>query len=728
MEPRKQANRLVQLNPPSLLLGVILVCCCLSMFSLGQERDKRVTAVYIESPLVIDGDLDEAEWSLAEPATDFIQQEPHMGEPSTERTEVRLLYDDDNLYLGVYCFDSAGAEGITVNDISRDYRPRDTDTFTMVFDTFNDRRNSFIFGTNAGGGKRDGQTAGNSERRNYDWDAVWYVETKVTERGWQAEIAIPFHTLRFRDLEEQIWGVNFSRRIRRKNEDTHWSAIPRPYRTSRVSFAGELNGLSSIRQGRNLYVKPYVSTPIVRRQEDDVDFLPDAGFDVKYALTPGLALDLTVNTDFSQVEADQQQINLTRFPLFFPEKREFFLENSNMFQVRRVGQDSRNRGRDLIAFFSRRVGLAQGRAVPILGGGRVTGRRGPFRLGFLSIQTDELEETASTNFTVARLRRDILGSSDVGGIFINKQGGGEYNRTYGVDGHFQFFRNLEIASFFLKTDTLDLPDQDTASSFFVGWADHRYDIQGEYLSIEENFNPEVGFVRRRGIRKSRGEFNLKLRPGESLPWMREVRPSTGVEYITNQENVLQSRNFDQMLNVDMQNGSSFRFIHRVLLERLDEPFFIRSDQSIPTGDYLFREINVNFFSDRSRMFSGSFDLTTGEFFDGHKDSYGAGLLFQHNYRFRADISWGHDDVDLPSGDFSTDLVTARFNYAFSPRMFLNSLIQYNSTLREISSNIRFNFIYEPLSDLFLVYNERRSTGGEVLERALITKLTYVFDF
>ena len=183
-----------------------------------------------------------------------------------------------------------------------------------------------------------------------------------------------------------------------------------------------------------------------------------------------------------------------------------------------------------------------------------------------------------------------------------------------------------------------------------------------------------------------------------------------------------------MLNVDMQNGSSFRFIHRVLLERLDEPFFIRSDQSIPTGDYLFREINVNFFSDRSRMFSGSFDLTTGEFFDGHKDSYGAGLLFQHNYRFRADISWGHDDVDLPSGDFSTDLVTARFNYAFSPRMFLNSLIQYNSTLREISSNIRFNFIYEPLSDLFLVYNERRSTGGEVLERALITKLTYVFDF
>ncbi len=728
LRANQQPTGPVKFNPIILLLGFLLVGCCVSTSSLAQQREKSVTAVYIDAPIVIDGDLDENQWNLAEPATDFIQQEPRMGEPSSERTEVRLLYDNENLYLGIYCFDSAGARGITVNDVSRDYRPRDTDTFTMVFDTFNDRRNSFIFGTNPGGAKRDGQTAGNSERRNYDWDAVWYVKAKITELGWQAEIAIPFRTLRFHNLEDQIWGVNFSRRIRRKNEDTHWSAIPRPYRTSRVSHAGELNGLSSIRQGRNLYLKPYISSPLVRRQGDDVDFVPDAGLDVKTALTSGLTLDLTVNTDFSQVEADQQQINLTRFPLFFPEKREFFLENSNMFQVRRVGQGNRNRGRDLIAFFSRRVGLSGGRVVPILGGGRLTGRAGPYRLGFLSIQTDDLEEIPSTNFTVARVRRDILASSDVGGIFINKQGGGGQHRTYGVDGHFQFFRNLEVASFFLKTSAPDIPGEDTASSISLGWADHRYDIQGEYLSIEENFNPEAGFVRRTGIRKSQGEFNLKLRPGERFPWMREFRPSTGIEYITNQENVLQTRNFDQMFNLDLENGGSFRFIHRVRFERLDEPFPIRSDQSIPTGDYLFREVNLNFFSDRSRMFSGSFDLTTGEFFDGNKDSYSAGLLFQYSYRFRADLSWEHDEVDLPTGDFSTDLVTTRFNYAFSPRMFLNSLIQYNSTLQEVSSNVRFNFIYEPLSDLFVVYNERRSTGGEVLERALIAKLTYLIDF
>ncbi len=711
-----------------LLWGMALALFCFTPAALAQDPEKKVTAVRIQSSIVIDGNLDEPEWSLAQPATGFIQQEPLMGEPSTERTEVRFLYDDENLYLGVFCFDSRGPEGITVTDISRDYSPRESDTFTMVFDTFNDKRNSFIFGTNPGGAKRDGQTAGDSERRNYDWNTVWHVKTKITEQGWQAEIAIPFRSLRFRDVEEQVWGVNFSRRIRSKNEYTHWSPVPRPYRTSRVSLAGELNGLSGIRQGRNLYFKPYLLAPVVRREDDDVDFNPDVGFDVKYGLTTELALDLTVNTDFSQVEADRQQINLTRFPLFFPEKREFFLENAALFQIGRVGRGLRNSNRDLIAFFTRRIGLSQGRVVPILAGARFTGRSGPYGLGFLSIQTSEFEELPSTNFTVARIQRDILGHSDVGGIFINKQGGGQYNRTYGVDSQLQFFRYLEITSFFLKTDTPGLLGEDTSASAFVGWADSRLDIQAEYLSIGDNFNPEVGFVPRKGIRKSRGEFNLKLRPGEGIPWMREFRPSAGIEYITDQANLVQSKNFDQTFEVELQNGGFFQFTHRVEFERLDEPFFIQPDQAIPVGDYVFGSISTFFSTDRSRMFSGNIGLRVGEFFDGHQDFYQTGLRFQLGARFATDVSWEHDDVDLPSGAFSTDLVNTSIDYSFSPRMFLNVLIQYNSTLDEISSNIRFNFIYKPLSDFFLVYNERRDSGGQVIERALIAKLTYLFGF
>ncbi len=695
---------------------------------MAQNTDRKVTALHVESPIVIDGNLDEAAWSLAEPAADFIQNEPRTGEPSTERTEVRILYDDENLYLGVYCFDSLGREGVTLSTLARDYPPRDTDHFTMVFDTFDDNRNGFSLSTNPGGAMRDGQITGDGETRNYDWDGIWYVKTQITELGWQAEIAIPFRTFRFRDQEQQVWGLNFGRRIRRKNESTHWSAIPRPYATYRVSMAGELNGLSGIRQGKSLYVKPYISSPVVRREGDDVDFTPDVGLDLKYGVTTGLALDATVNTDFSQVEADQQQINLTRFSLFFPEKREFFLENAALFQVKRTGRGPGSGNRDLIAFFSRRIGLSGGQAVPILGGTRLTGRVGQYRIGLLSIQTDEFEETLSTNFSVARVRRDIFNSSDVGGIFIYKQAGSEHNRTYGVDTHLRFMRYLEIASFFLKTDTSGLAGKDKAGNIFVGWEDQRYNIQGDYLSIEENFNPEVGFVPRRGIRKSRGAFTIKFRPEERIPWIREVRPSTGIEYITNQDNRVETKNFDQTLSIDFQNGSLFGLTHRVRFERLDEPFSILSTQDVAVGDYVFDEIAANLSSDRSRMFSGSINLRIGEFFDGDQDTYTAGLIFRPTHQFTTNLSWRHNDVDLPSGNFSTDLVTSRINYSFSPRMFLNALIQYNSTVKEITSNIRFNFIHKPLSDLFLVYNESRATDGEVRERALIAKLTYVFDF
>jgi hypothetical protein len=663
-----------------------------------------------------------------EPATDFIQNEPNMGKPSTERTEVRLLYDDENLYLGIYCFDSAGREGITVTDISRDYDPEEGDHFGVVFDTFEDHRNGFSFGTNPVGAKLDLQVSQDGDTVNVEWDTIWNVKSQITDWGWQAEMAIPLRSLRFRDSQRQVWGINFNRRIRRKNESSHWSPIPQPYQLDRVSLAGKLDGIDGIAQGRNFYIKPYLLVPLLRRELDDVDFLPDAGFDIKYGVTSGLTLDLTVNTDFSQVEADEQQINLTRFPLFFPEKRQFFLENASIFQVGRVGRGFRS-DPDLIAFFSRRIGLSENQVIPILGGARLTGRAGPYRLGFLSIQTDELGTTPSTNFSVVRVQRDVLQNSDIGGIFINKAvKEGNYNRTYGVDSNWQFFRNLEAASFFLKTDTPGRQGKDKAFFAFMGWRDPFLAIEGEYLSIEDNFNPEVGFAPRPGIRKGRGEITVKPRPGESMPRVRQFRPSLGIEYIANQENVLQSREFDQTFSIDFQDGGLFWFTHRFRFERLDERFFIRPEQFIEVGDYWFSEITTNFSSDKSRMFSGTVNLKTGDFFDGHKNSYRFEFGFRPNYHFGSDISWTRDDVELPSGDFTTDLVRARLNYSFNPRMFLDAFIQYNRAFKEISSNIRFNFIYKPLSNFFLVYNERRATTGEVIERGLIAKLTYVFDF
>ena len=711
------------------LFGLIVLCCW-GQDLLAAEDERKVTAVSIEGPIVVDGNLDEPAWKLAQPATDFVQSEPRTGDPVTERTEVRLLYDHENLYIGVYCFDSAGAEGIVVTEVTRDYAPRENDNFIILLDTFNDNRNAVMFSTNPKGAKRDTQVGADGTNNNSDWDAVWHVKTKVTKAGWQAEIAIPFKTLRFQESEEQTWGVNFLRRIRRKNEFGFWSPIPRPYGIQRVSLAGELNGLYGIQQGRNLYVKPYLSTPITRREGDDVDFMPEVGLDVKYGVTPGLTLDLTVNTDFAQVEADEQQINLTRFNLFFPEKREFFLENATIFQFGSSNRGFRGaEGREVIPFFSRRIGISDGELVPILGGARLSGTLGKFRLGMLSMQADEFATTPSTNFSVVRIRRDVFRSSDIGGIFVNKQvNGGPFNRTYGGDVNLKFFTYLDISSFLLKTDTTGIKGQDTAADLTVGWWDRFWEIEAQYLSIQENFNPEVGFAPRTGIKKSRGRFVIHPRPGERMPQIREFRPNLEVEYITNQENVLETRNLETSLAIDFQNSALIWMGRQAHFERLDEPFLIRPNQSIPVGDYQFTEYRIFFSSDRSRMFSGEFRTGTGGFYDGDKNSYTAEVSFQPSYQFGAEVSWTHDDITLPSGDFTTTLTTTRLRYSFTTTMFLNALIQYNSTLREISSNIRFNFIYKPLSDFFLVYNERRTTTGEVVERALIAKLTYLFDF
>ncbi|MDA2935586.1 carbohydrate binding family 9 domain-containing protein [Acidobacteria bacterium AH-259-D05] len=615
-----------------------------------------------------------------------------------------------------------------VTDVRRDYRPFEGDHFALLLDTFDDDRNAFVFGTNPRGAKREGQMAGNGESSNFDWDGVWYVKSKINARGWQAEMAIPFKTLRFREGERQVWGLNLTRKIRRKNEDVHWSPIPRPYRINRVSLAGELDGISRIRQGRNLYIKPYVSMPLVRREQDDVDFVPEAGLDVKYGVTPGFTLDLTVNTDFAQVEADEQQINLTRFSLFFPEKREFFLENASIFEFGKSVREWGASGRDVITFFSRRSGIVQGQLVPILGGARLSGTIAKYRLGLLSMQADEFQGTPSTNFSIARVRRDIFRSSNIGGIFINKQvGGGRLNRTYGMDTNLKFDA-LNISSFVLKTDTSGIRGKDMAGDFSVAWKDRLLDARAEVLSVQENFNPEVGFVPRKGIRKSRGVLTFKPRPGERIPWIREFRPSVEIDYITDQDNVLETRTVQTGFAIELQNSGVLRFGRESNFERLEGPFRIRSNQSIPVGDYQFEEYSASFSSDRSRMFSGTLRGATGSFWDGDRDSYRVGFRFQPSYQLRADVSWTHDDIDLPSGAFTTNLVNTRLSYSFNTSLFLNALIQYNSTLREIASNIRFNFIYKPLSDLFLVYNERRATSGEVTERALIAKVTYIFGF
>jgi hypothetical protein len=710
-------------------------------------KDRMMEAVRVEGKIVVDGILDEPEWELAEPATNFIQKLPATGETASELTEVRLLYDEDNLYVGVYCFDSAGPSGIVVNDISKDFDTRNSDGFQIVIDTYNDNRNGFLFATNPAAGRFDMQVGGDGNRSNRNWDGIWDVRTKVTEDGWQVEMVIPFKTLRFRNKEEQVWGVNYERRVRRKFEDSHWSALPPQFRTSRVSLAGTLNGIEGVQQGRNAYFKPYVKIPFLRREDDDWDLQPAIGLEVfKWAVTPQLTFDATLNTDFSQVEADDVRVNLTRFSLFFPEKRDFFLENADIFAWGRSERGPGGGRSDLLPFHSRRIGLTEDREiVPILGGGRLTGRAGAYTLGFLSMQTGEYGEdppedsldprtdtddeeedeyTPSTNFTVARIRRDILRQSDFGGIFVNKQEvDGSYNRTYGFDANFNFFRYLDIGSYILNTDTPDLEGENLAGNAQANWDDGFFELQAGHLRIGDNFNPEVGFVRREGIHKTRGEFGITPRPRERIRWIREFNPQIRLDYITNTENVLETRQIDGSFSIEFSESSRFRISRESNFERLEEDDDIH-DIVIPAGDYWFDETQVSFRSNPSKILSFDVEYGTGGFWDGDRDSYELEINFQPSYKFGASIGWEHNDVALQGGSFRTDVVSSRLIYSMSNNMWFNALIQYDGDEREVISNLRFNWMFKPLSDLYVVYNERR-TSDAVLERAIILKLTYV---
>ena len=705
------------------------------------QKSSVMTATRIEGEIKMDGILDDEEWELATPFGDFIQKIPDTGEPATEQTEIRILYNQDTLYIGAHLWDSAGKEGIVVTDITKDYMTRNSDGLQVMLDTYDDDRNGFIFGSNPAEGRWDMQIGNNSSNSN--WDGIWYNRATIDDRGWHLELAIPFKTLRFTRDKIQQWGINFERRVRRKNEESYWAPMPPPHRLGRIDMAGTLVGLEDIKPSTNMYIKPYVSVPVIKREFDDWDVLPEAGIEVfKWSVTSQLTFDATLNTDFAQVEVDEVRTNLTRFRLFFPEKRDFFLENQSVFSWGPATENHRSPA--VLPFFSRNIGLADGEIVPILGGARLTGRAGKYSVGIMSMQTADFwtkadldddgnveEESAflpTTNFTVVRIKRDIFSRSEIGGIIVNKDSEGpEFNRTYGIDSSFNFFNYLDINAYALKTESENNTDDDYAGSLSAMWQDDFWTLGASHMRIGKEFNPEVGFVPRTGMYKTRGEIGVTQRPRGRVPWVREFRPGVGVDYITNAENILESRSIQTDFFTTFNDASSIRIGYDLMFERLEEDFEIRDGINIPVGDYKWNEFAVNYRSDSSRKFSFSSSFSTGGFWGGDRNQYRGGLQYQPSYKFTTELNMTRNVVDLPDGAFTVDLVGMNANYSFSKRMFLNALIQYNNEDNEMVSNIRYNFMHKPLSDLYLVYNERRDMdNNQVLDRAITLKLTWVF--
>ena len=708
----------------------------------GAQEHHQVAAILVADRPQIDGDLSDPVWQGAAVIDGFIQQEPDEGAPATERTEVRLLYTESSLFIAVHAFDS-DPSGVIATEMRRDGdRIFDEDNFQVILDTFRDYRSAYMFVVTPLGAQLDQQVfdEGGRDRRgsalavNRDWDGVWSVSARRTDDGWAAEIEIPMVTLRFPAADMQSWGINFMRDIRRKNEQVFWAPIPRAFSLTRVSLAGSLNDLQSLDRGLDLRVKPYVTGGGRYQRESGVgetDTHGDMGLDVKYGITPSLNLDVTVNTDFAQAEVDNEQVNLSRFALFFPEKREFFLENANLFSV----GTPNSLGRIADLFFSRRIGLTEtGAQVPILGGARVTGKVGASNLAVMDIQTDGAFGNPGENFLVARYSRDV-GRSQIGGLVVNRQAtnGGYYNRTFAADMNLVPTAALTIDGFVAGTDTRGHDGSELAGHLRAGWLDQSWRVYGEYENFSDAFNPEVGFVPRVGMRRYKGHFEYNPRPGR---WgIRMMEPMTNVTYITDQSGQRESWQWHLMLGTRFENGAYLNLWHNQYAERIDATFRV-GGVPIDPGDYRFHDWNVMFNSDPSRRLFYRLSWQPQTFYGGDRTDYSATLGLRVTSQLATQASFSRNDVKIVNGEFTADIGSLQVDYAFSPTISLRSLTQYNSLSDQLSTSARLRWIFRPGSDIYVVYDEvRRDTEllvdpfvDEYRDRQLIVKVTYLFSF
>lgn len=760
----------------SLLRFFLLIGLCIFGMSSSawgqQDGDHTVVAREIATAPLIDGALDEAVWTSVPPSLgELVQQRPDEGQPASQKTEVWIAYDATALYFAFMCYD-AQPDAVISNEMRRDADLSDDDTIEIILDTFFDRQNGFLFSTNAVGGRFDAQvrnegagiTRGQrsptgrpitSENFNVDWDGVWTTAARRLSNGWSTEIAIPFTTLRYKKGSDVTFGMNIQRQIRRRNEQAFWTPVPRPYSIFKLSSAGQLRGIRLPEPKRNFKVKPFgligAQSDFTRTDARRNEGKWDGGADIKYGLTSNIVLDVTLNTDFSQVESDEDQLNLSQFSLFFPEKREFFLENAGLFSFGsvRVGPS-----REMEMFFSRRIGLFNvagndTREQPILGGARVTGKAGRFNVGLLNLTADEtrFKKTVGdtlapmTNFTVARITRDIFLKSNIGVSMMNKQTGKDnrYNRVVSADMNLAFGDHFTSNAFLSGSFTgSDKPHPDgtgIAGMLIAEWRTNLYQIRGGYRDMAVDFNNEFGFIRRTNIRAYDGFLALTQEPKGSI--LRQNFPHINFTLLTDHKNTQVSRREHYGYTFIFRDGTQTELAVNRQFEKVTAPTPILR-VPLKLGSHSFTDVFYTFSFNPSKPVYGSVNTTIGQFYDGKQWQvtveggirFGSALSIQPRYQYQK--------ISLSTGKAKVHLLTTRLNYSFSTRFSTRALIQYNSLTREINTNFRLRFLTTPGSDLFIVYNERRVTEDTTFltttidrlgtrDRTIAVKATYLFE-
>ena len=720
------------------LRKILAIWFCVFLFSasnaqevvIGENTDGRVTvrATRFEGEINIDGELDESIYETIAPISDFIQNIPTEGAPASERTEVWVFYNDDAIYVTAKNYESVPEEDWVANEMRRDtFQLRTNDSLSVMLDTFLDRRNGVAFLVSPIGGFSDFAISNEGDRGrgvNFDWNIVWDSRVGRFDGGWTVEMEIPFRSLRYDPGEEQTWGLQFRRIIRRLNEASYLTEIPISATLSgpplvagmwRISEAADLTELEVPPRNFNMEIKPYglgtVTTNRLASPPFNDDFDGEAGLDVKLGLTNNLTADFTYNTDFAQVEVDERQVNLTRFNLFFPEKREFFLEGEGNFDF------TSPRTLDVpTMFFSRRIGLEQGQIVPINAGGRLTGKIGDFDIGALTIGTDGsgLDGIESTEFSVLRVKRDIFSRSRVGMIFTDRSEStiaDGSNQLYGIDGQFNFLDDFEISTYAAKTDTPGLSGDDKSYMGNFSYNGDRYGLGSGYVVVEDNFNPEIGFKRRDNFKQYDGFARFSPRITSSDRIRRLVFLAHTESYWSADEQELETRAHGFNFTAEFEQGDAFQIRLNDEFEMLTKTFRIAPGVVLQSGDYDFTSYEFSYLWGTQRDFSGRLSYRGGDFWSGTNEAIGfsAGRI-ELSPQLSVEPSYSITKVNLPEGDFQTDLGRVRATYTISPRMYFSGLMQYNSTQNSFSTNFRFRWEWAPGSELFVVYSDDRDTN------------------
>lgn len=729
--------------------SIALLCWLGGIFCESSEliaEDKpSLEAKRLFTPPQIDGEvLADSAWDVADKASGFTQQRPYNGQAASQKTEVYVGYTKDTLYLGVICFDS-DPDSLIVSDSGRDSSLSDVDSFTVIFDSFLDRQNGLMFGTTPTSIEYDGQIMKEGSGRfgsgggavNMNWDVAWTVKSQIGDYGWSAEFAIPFRSLRYGPEELQDWGLNFQRNIARNDETSFWVPLERQYNLYRVSEAGTLKGLRPPNQ-KSLKLTPYAlglgSKGGVAGNETISG--GEFGFDAKYLVTPSLTLDATYNTDFAQVEADEVQVNLDRFSIFLPEKRPFFLENAGLFSV--------GAPREIELFFSRRIGIGSGGAQqPIAGGLRLSGKvAGSTNIGLLHMQTEEINELSSNRYSVARVNLELENRSSLGSLLVSRDGDGEdnFNRTYAVDGRWGIGDDNTLSGFLAKTDSPNFDSDDYAGRLRFNRNTQSLTQSYGYTKVGGNFNPEVGFLSRRNYEKVDAMLFHRRRP-EDYFGIFEIRPHTYYRAFFDETGYYQSGFWHVDNHIEWHNGweihTGINFTH----EGVKKAFQINPGTYVPPGDYDHKESQLVLMTDNRKSLYFEWKSYIGGFYGGDRRS----LETKANYRlgdaFTAALTWSHNNIDMKPfaesdglaasrGDFKVNVARLRMSYSISPKMQIQMLVQSDDRKDLLATNLRFSWLQDANSGLYIVYNEvddLNIIGPMEKRREFALKYSRIFD-